>query len=452
MKTKQTNQAAQIEKTTGAAQASQAEKTAGAAQTSGAPQRKKTKILLCIADGLGDRPCPALDYKTPLQAAHTPTLDLLARKGSTGIMDLYRAGTPVGTDLGHMILFGYEKDDYAGRGPVEAFGVGLALQAGDVAFRANFATCDDAGVVLNRRAGRIRKDTDKLAAALNGMRIDDVEVLFKEATEHRAVLVFRGDRLSARLTDTDPKVENALIKQAHPSDKTDEARRTAALLDRFIAEARKILADHPVNRERIARGLLPANCILTRGAGLMPQLKTQTELHHITAACVAGESTVLGVAKLAGFDVVTEPSFTGNIDTDIDLKAQRAAELLETHDFVVLHFKATDLMGHDGNPQGKKKAVEKYDALLEKAVRLARRNAAHNVIVALAADHSTPCERYEHSGDPVPILIQGENFRADTVTTYDECACAQGGLGRILGRDFNNILLDYLEASKKEGN
>ena len=233
----------------------------------------KNKILLAIADGLGDRPIECLGGKTPLEYAKKPTLDAIAANGSSGIMDLYKLGTPVGTDLGHMLLFGYDYADYPGRGPIEAFGEGVELKTGDVAFRANFATVDSELVVVDRRAGRIRKDTDKLASSLSGMLIEDIKVIFQEATEHRAVLILRGPGLSQDISDTDPKVEAVTYKEAKANTPTPEADKTARILNQFLLNANKILLQHPVNKKREAIGEKPANFILTRGAGIMPNLR-----------------------------------------------------------------------------------------------------------------------------------------------------------------------------------
>lgn len=389
--------------------------------------------------------------KTPLEYAKKPTLDDLAANGSSGIMDLYKLGTPVGTDLGHMLLFGYDYTEYPGRGPIEAFGEGLELEAGDVAFRVNFATVDSELVVVDRRAGRIRKDTDKLALSLNGMQIEDVKVIFKEATEHRAVLILRGPGLSQDISDTDPKVEAVKYKEAKATTPTPEAEKTVRILNQFLLNAHKMLLQHPVNKEREAAGEKPANFILTRGAGIMPNLRKTADDLKIRAACVAAESTVLGAARLAGITPITDPRFTGNIDTDIALKAKTAVDALKENDFVVLHFKATDLMGHDNDPQGKVNAVETFDKMLG-FVMEGLSAIEENVIVALGADHSTPCERREHSGDPVPVVISGKNIRKDGITTYDEMAAARGGLNRINANMFFNYLMDYLEATKKVGN
>lgn len=239
----------------------------------------KNKVLLMIADGLGDRPCEELGWKTPLEAARKDHLDQIASWGSSGIMDLWQCGTPVGTDLGHMILFGYGLPDYPGRGPIEAFGEGMELQPGDIALRANFATCQD-GLVVDRRAGRIRQGTRELAAALDGMQVEDVQVLFKEATEHRAVMVLRGPGLSSAVTDADPKKEGLPIRPVRPRDGSPEAERTARILDQVLVRCQEILAQHPLNREREGAGLPPANAILTRGAGQMPQLEKTAEKYH----------------------------------------------------------------------------------------------------------------------------------------------------------------------------
>lgn len=411
-----------------------------------------SKILLAVADGVGDRPCEILGWKTPLQYADTSNLDLLAKNGACGIMDLYHAGIPVGTDLGHLILFGYGLEDYPGRGPIEAFGDGMELIGGDIAFRCNFATVDESGLVVDRRAGRIRQGTKELAAALNGMKVEGIQILFKEATEHRAVLVLRGNGLSEKITDTDPKKEGFPVKQAMAKDESAEAIFTADILNKVLQKAHDILKTHPLNKQRESQGLLPANVILTRGAGKMTQIEKITEKLGFSACCIASERTVLGVARLAGFSNLTDDTFTGNIDTNIDKKAQMAVQALKTYDFVVLHYKATDLMGHDNDPQGKARAIERYNDMIGEVLKGIEQEISEPVIVALAADHSTPCERKEHSGDPVPIVISGRNIRRDHVKKYNEIACSRGGLGRIKGNDFNCTLLDYLEVTEKKGN
>ncbi|WP_284645538.1 2,3-bisphosphoglycerate-independent phosphoglycerate mutase [Paenibacillus silviterrae] len=409
------------------------------------------KVILAIADGVGDRPHYAINNKTPLELAHTPNIDRLARNGITGIMDLISPGIPVGTDMGHLILFGYQPHDYPGRGPIEALGIGMEIKPTDIVIRCNFATVDEKGIVVDRRAGRIREKTNEIAKAINGLVLEEgVEVFFKEATEHRAVLVLRGTGLSDKVSDSDPKAPNdgQPYLLVEPLDSSEEAERTACLINKFLMKAHAILLNHPVNIERVQNGKLPANFILTRGAGQMAKLEPVTEALHFKGSCIAGESTVLGVAKLAGFKTLTDPRMTGNIDTDIVLKAKLAVEEIAESDMVYVHYKAPDVKGHDNEPLEKTRAIELFDEM----VGMIMQDLPENAYLALAADHSTPCEIGEHTGDPVPILIYGPGIRKDHITQYNEMDCAHGGLGRLTGKSFIDTLHGLMGYVKKQGN
>lgn len=411
----------------------------------------KRKLILAIADGIGDRPIASLSNKTPLEYAQTPTLDKLAANGITGMMDLISPGIPIGTDMGHLILFGYHPSDYPGRGPIEAAGIGLQLQPGDVVCRCNMATVDDEGIVVDRRAGRIREGLAELIAAVDGMVLEDqVVAKLLPATEHRAVLVLRGANLSDRISDSDPHAPND-GKPYHPVealDSTEAAARTARYMNEFLRRSHEILKQHPLNLARIEQGLLPANFVLTRGAGCMKEMKPITEQFNFSGCCVASEKTVLGVAKLAGFETCTDERMTGNIDTDIELKAKSALEQLNTHDVVYVHLKAPDIKGHDNLPLEKVESIEKFD----KMVGYILERLPEDTYLALAADHSTPCEVGEHTGEPVPVLIYGPSIRRDRNELYNEMDCAYGGLGRISGNGMFMTMLDLLNLSHKQGN
>lgn len=408
------------------------------------------KVLIAIADGIGDLPNSELNNLTPLQYAETPTLDKLAKDGSSGVMDLVKAGVPVGTDMGHLMIFGYQEKDYPGRGPIEAAGIGLEVINGDVAFRCNFATVDSNGEVIDRRAGRIREKTEELAQAINDLEVNGVKVIFKQATEHRAVLILRGENLSANITDTDPRLpdKGLTYKLSVPLDDSIAAKKTADILNIVLQKFHEILKDHSVNKERIKNNKLPANFILTRGAGQVPDISKKTKEYGFKGACIASESTVLGVANLAGFKLIKKEGMTGNLDTDVKLKADLALEALNNNDVVLVHLKAPDLMGHDNNPKGKVASIEKFDDLLAHIV--AKR--PENTLILLAADHSTPCERKEHSGDPVPIVFNGPSIRQDKNDKYNEIDCSSGGMGRISGSDFASLYFDYLWLTPKKGN
>ncbi|MGW9124173.1 2,3-bisphosphoglycerate-independent phosphoglycerate mutase [Paenibacillus chitinolyticus] len=408
------------------------------------------KVILAIADGVGDRPHPLLNDETPLEFAKTPHLDKLALMGISGMMDLIGSGIPVGTDMGHMILFGYQPHHYPGRGPIEALGIGMDVQEGDVVLRCNFATVDDNGIVVDRRAGRIRQGTDEIADAIDGLELQGVKVYVKPATEHRAVLILRGAGLSENISDSDPKAPNdgCPYQEVQPLDDSEESKRTASILNNLLSKFHAILSDHPVNAKRVEQGKLPANFLLTRGAGKLARLEPVTDELNIKGSCIAGESTVLGVARLAGFKAITDSSMTGNIDTNIELKAKLAIEEIAHSDMVLVHFKAPDLKGHDNEPLEKAKAIEQFD----KMVGLIAQGLPENTYLALAADHSTPCEVGEHTGDPVPVLIYGPSVRRDRNWRYNEIDCAYGGLGHLTGNEFVRTLHGLMGRVKKLGN
>ncbi|MBA3044187.1 2,3-bisphosphoglycerate-independent phosphoglycerate mutase [archaeon] len=400
-------------------------------------------ILLVILDGIGDRGDGRIEGKTVLQYAKMRNLDDFAKKGMNGIMDPIAPGIRPGSDTAHLSLLGYNPYDvYTGRGPFEAAGISIKLKEGDVAFRCNFATVDEKMIVKDRRAGRIKQGTGELARTLDGMMIDDVKIIFKEAVEHRGVLVFRGKNLSSNISDVDTHIDNVRIHESKPL--SVDAEKTADIVNRFVKESYQILKEHPVNMERVRNKKMPANIILPRGAGIFPKMGSMDEKYNLKSACVTGISLVKGICRLAGMDIINVKGATGGVDTNIDAKIECAVKALNKYDFVIMNIKAPDIFGHDGDAFGKVKMAEKIDKALEPLKSL-------DCLKIFTADHSTPVTVKNHSADPVPITITGKDVRVDDVKHFDEISCAKGGLCRIRGRDLMNIALDLTNRSEKFG-
>lgn len=408
--------------------------------------REPCKCLLVIQDGIGDRPLEALGGMTPLEAASTPHMDTLIRQGSAGSIDIIAPGVTVGTDIGHLALFGQDVgDNRSRRGPLEAAGLGMILGPDEVALRCNFATVDDDLQILDRRSGRIRQGTDELAETVNQMRIaDDVELVFRAATEHRAVLILRGEDLSEQISDSDPGSLDGAGKVLEVVPQTDHfsAKRTAQLVNKFVRESHRLLKEHPLNRRRLDKGELPANVVLTRGAGSCRTFDQLADKWGRRVGCVSGECTVLGIARLSGADTIVTSEMTANLDTNLMHKGEKAIEALRDHDLVYLHLKGCDVAGHDRQPERKKWFVEQTDLMVGEVLR--ELAGWKNLHFAFAGDHSTPCELGEHSSDPVPVFLSGENIPVDEVSTYGERSCAQGALGRIRCQQFLTRILDCL--------
>ena len=410
------------------------------------PSRRITRALILIQDGLGDRPLPELQGRTPLEVATTPVMDLLASRGRTGMMGIFGQDGRVGTDVGHLGWFGRDfRDSQYARGPAEAAGAGVELEVGEIALRFNFSTLGPEGRIVDRRAGRIRAGTDQLVACLNGIGvIDSVELRFFPATEHRGVLVMHGAGLSRGVSDSDPGGGGGEeIQVVRPIEDTPEAARTALILNQLTEEARRLLSDHPVNVSRARQGLPQANGILTRAAGDRLPFKNMPRETGLRIAAVSGESTVIGMARLSGLEAITGPQLTANLDTDLNAKAGLTLDSIRRNELTFLHLKGCDIAGHAGDAQAKRIFIERTDRMLGAILEEAK-EIAPALIVGLAADHSTPCAVREHSDDLFPVVLVHDSIEPDGVSTYGERACQHGSLLHIECRQYLTLLLEQI--------
>lgn len=406
-----------------------------------------SRVLFVVLDGLGDRPVPALDGKTPLEAADTPTLDRLAAEGACATVDVIRPGVPPGSDTGHLALLGFDAEAvYTGRGPFEVLGADpdAAIAPGDVALRANFATVDDPAaddpVVTDRRAGRIREGTDRLAALLDGRTFAGTTVRVHPSTAHRAAVVLvaeGGPGLDHRVGDVDPHATGVPVRRCAPLADTKEAEHTARVV-RALVEA---------SLEAFPDAGTPANVLLTRGAGTLTEGLALSERWGVTSACVAGVGLVRGVARAAGMEVLDVEGATGGLDTDMPAKARASVAALDDHDLVLLNVKAPDLCGHDGLADEKVDVFARVDAALAEAGV----PDLDDTIVVVTGDHATPVVVGGHTGDPLPALVWGPGVLPDDVAAFHERACRRGGLGRLRGRDLLPVALDLCGRVDKFG-
>ncbi|MBX7076112.1 MAG: 2,3-bisphosphoglycerate-independent phosphoglycerate mutase [Methanobacteriaceae archaeon] len=410
------------------------------------------KGIVLVMDGMGDRPLKELNNQTPLQAANTPNMDKMAERGITGIMDSIKPGIIPGSDTAHLSILGYDPYEvYTGRGPFEASGVGLEVIPGDIAFRCNFSTADENGIITDRRAGRIRDGTKDIVEVLNTMVIEgyeNINIIFKESTGHRAVLVLRGEGLSDKVSDADPKVEGNKPKIVNPLDDTEEAKKTADLLNKIVNKSYEMIKDHPVNLKRIKENEPPANIIIPRGAGAVPEVEPINTKYEVNSACIAETGLIMGIGRFAGMDIIEMDDVTGGVDTNLDNIINTIIDQVKNteHDFFLINIDGADEAGHDGNAIQKKEFIEKVDkVVMSQLLKL------EDVIIFLTADHSTPISVMNHSGDPVPVIINGPEVRVDDVKEYNELTVAKGGLCRIRGADVMNIVMDLMNNSHKFG-
>jgi len=407
---------------------------------------QKTKCLLLIFDGMGDRPVAELGGLTPLEAAETPNLDAMAKRGINGIMDPIAPGIRPGSDASHLSYLGADPYVwYTGRGPFEAAGIGLDVRPGDVAFRCNFATVDEKMAIVDRRAGRITEGTHELAQAIDGMEIQGVKVIFKESVAHRGALILRGSGLGHKVSDVDPHDTGGPVRRCEALDA--DSRKTASVINEFVRISHERLEKHRVNVERRKKGLLPANALLPRGAGVLKEIPSFKQRFGLSAAAIAEVGLISGVAKIVGLDVIEVAGSTGGLDTDTKALGSAAVSALGRYDFVMMNVKGCDIAGHDGQPKAKVAMIERLDQMIGEIMPLI----GEGTYVAVTADHSTPVSVKNHSGDPVPLCIVGRGVRPDDVTEFGERSCSKGGMGRITGKDLMNVLLDLMDRAPMFG-
>ena len=404
------------------------------------------KGLMFILDGLGDRPVPELQGRTPLEAADTPTMDKLLSLGMGGLMDPLTPGVPVDTHTGTALLTGVSLRDaqFLRRGPIEAAGAGVVMQTGDVAIRCNFATVEKDGAKpahSPRPMSSLREEeVAELAKSLQKVNLGDgITGSIHPATQHRAILHLSGPELSAAITDSDPMSGSPLrIKTVIPHDPGNiRAAKTADAVNRFICIACAQLPDHPFNRARRKAGRLEANGIICRGAGEMFELDNLLHYLKLKAALITGDCTVAGLGRLLKLTVLTTPAYTALADTDIDAKIRAGLKALNEHEIVFVHLKGPDICTHDFNPVGKMEFLERFDTAIA-AVPI------ENLVIGITGDHSSDSTLGEHSGDPVPSLLFSPRGRRDLCREYGETGCCQGALGRISANHFLISMLDAM--------
>jgi len=384
------------------------------------------KILLIIIDGLGDRPIKQLGNKTPLEAAKTPNLNFLAKKGICGLVDpfIYYTAVPTSEDA-HFALLGYNPQKYKfRRGLFTALGSGIKVRPGDVALRGNFATVDKNLNVIDRRAGRI-KETKPLIKKLNGTVINGVKFLIKQAVEYRIGIVLRGKNLSNAISDSDAFYTKLEIKtdRVRPLNRNFKAIYTAKVLNKFSEKAHQVLENHPLNKKREKQGLPPANYILTRGASSLVKLPSFKKKYGLKACCIAGKVLYKQIGEVLGMKLIKVKGADGSVKTNLEGKIQAAKNAFKKYNFIFLHIKATDSLAEDGNFKGKKEFIEKIDKNLRPLLNL------KNTLIVVTADHSTCSDLKRHCIEPIPILISGNG--QDSVKEFSEKACPKGKLGKI---------------------
>ena len=385
-----------------------------------------SKMVLLVVDGLGGLAHPETRL-SELETANIPNLDAMARESACGLTTPVLPGIAPGSGPGHLALFGYDPLKYIiGRGALEALGIDVDLQPGDVAARGNFCTVDNKGLLTDRRAGRIPTQLSApLCEQLDKIELPGVQLDVYPVQDYRFVLRLRGTGLSEQVTETDPQINGvpALEVQAL----TRNAEKTATLVNEFVEQARKILAEE-----------VPANMLLLRGWAQLPELPPMGSAYKLNPAGIAAYPMYRGLATVAKMNIIpTGKNFSDEVDT---LKKN-----YDNHDFFFIHYKPADAAGEDGDFGAKVQALEDLDPLIPSIRDL------NPDVFMVAGDHSTPAIMAAHSWHPVPFMLNSQLTKGEGVPSFDERSCGFGSIGRIPATSVMHLGLSHAGKLTKFG-
>ena len=419
-------------------------------------------MVYVLLDGVGDLPHPDLKGKTPLDSAITPNMDKLAKNGSMGEVISVGKGIAPESDIAVFNMLGYkfQHDDYVGRGVIEAIGVGTDFKDGDLALRGNFATLNDEGIIVDRRAGRRIEREDALAIAKEieeqaKFSVPNTSVVVAPTIGHRVTVRIRceGRKLSSGITNTDPAYSRVSgmgiakavtdfmkIEKCLPLDESPETDLTAKIVNEFTEQSLGIMKSSEVNHRRGQEGKKLLNSILLRDAGnRYPVVQPINDLYSMNFSCIVDMPVELGISE-----VLKMKAFSAGGLTDYEEKARVAAKAMETQNAIYVHLKGPDEFGHDGDALGKMKNIEEIDrrffgTLLDNID-------TSKTSVVISADHSTPCINKGHSDDPVPILVSGDSIKDDGTIRVTEYEAKKGSIGLIEGAQVVKTSLDLIKS------
>ncbi len=381
------------------------------------------KYIVILGDGMADYHRGVLGNKTPLELAKKPAIDRLARLGQVGLIKTIDDGLNPGSDVANLSVLGYDpKKYYTGRSALEALSVGVKMSDNDTVFRVNLVTLSEAPILEDRvmidySAGEItsgegRELIKTIDENLGGM------INFYAGTSYRNLALLPGTQCSTEFTPP----HDIADKKVGPYLPKGEG---SAIFSTLIERSMEILKEHPVNLARVEQGKRPANSIWFWGKGTKPMLPSFKEMYNLNGAMISAVDLLKGIAVGCGMDVINVEGATGTLSTNFLGKAMACVDALKDHDFVYVHIEAPDECGHQGDGEGKIRAIEKIDEVVNYVVEKMDEN-NEEYCIAVLPDHATPLILRTHVSEPVPFIVYNSVRPANSGLGYTENEGAKG--------------------------
>ena len=397
------------------------------------------KYVVLLGDGMSDQAIEALDGKTPLQAAKTPNMDFMAKRGQLGLAHTVPSGYPPGSDVANLSMFGYDPVQcYTGRSPLEAASMGVELGPDDVAFRVDLVHLEARGgklIMEDYSAGHISTDDGRELIAELQRQLGNEEFSFHPGVSYRHLMVWHNGLTSVKMTPPHDISGQDITKFMPAGEGADR-------LIYLMNSSQMIFHNHPQMKRRAADGHAPANSIWLWGQGKAPAMDSFEARFGLTGAVISAVDLIKGIGVYAGLDIIDVPGATGYLDTNFDGKARAAVEALKERDYVFVHVEAPDEASHSGKLADKIQAIELFDEKVVGPVLEGVKQYGEYRILC-APDHPTPVKLMTHTSDPVPFVIYaGEQEAKPGVAGYDELSAAATGLKVAPGFKLMEMLLD----------
>ena len=412
------------------------------------------KCILILLDGLGDRPFKELNHQTPLEAAHTPVLDRIAANGASGLYHAGIMGQALPSENAHFALFGYDLDAFPGRGAIEALGAGIGLGNTDVGILAHFVSMEEKENVfwLKQNKPDLSDEESRTFFGLcTDVVMDGIHFRFVPTHNFRGILVLSG-AVSPFITDTDPFIDDRPLIEPEPLaayTKDISAQNTAKALKNYILHVHRLLENHELNRKREKENKPVINGVVTQRPGRLKAVMPFGEKYGLAGCSISSGLVYHGLATYLGMDhkVVKD---TGRPGEDLAHRIQMAYLMTNQYDFIHVHTKTPDEAAHTKHPVAKKQVIESLDEGIGSVIEPLLEDP--DILLVVASDHSTPSSGpLIHSGEPVPVIMHGNNVRRDTIRVYDEIHAGNGLLGHLRGKEIMYLILNHLNKIKLAG-
>lgn len=395
------------------------------------------KYVILVPDGMAGLSIEELNDRSCMEVAHTPNMDLIAKKGIVGITQNVPKGMTPASDVANLSILGYDpRKYYCGRGPLEASNLGVALDDNDVAFRFNMVTFSD-DKMMDYSAGHITTKESQLLTDVLQNELGTSRVHFYAGTSYRNLMVIK-------CSSPEEAEDLAKVKCFPPHDILDRSvskhlPKNDELVE-LMERSKKILEDHDINKVRVDLGQNPANMIWVWGQGKRPDMPLLQEKYGVTGGMISAVDLLKGLGGLLGMDVVEVEGATGYYDTNYVGKAEAALEVLTKRDLVYVHVEAPDEAGHNGDMMAKIKAIEDFDKKVAGTILAGLKGKQDHRVVVLP-DHPTPIKLRTHSADPVPFAMAGTGILPDAVTVFTERSARAGSRSLGKGSELMKLLL-----------